>query len=596
MGKPSAPELRTELITGADALFERRPGDDAFPGDDEATSEDVGVDPFDEKTQGPEVEPDDPLGSFDGLARPVPDPADTTYRMTIEASDAPTPLEQAAVHLDADATRALPDVPVGPPTAPRRGSTRSRVVGEPWGPFRILGRIGEGGMAEVHFAAWCRPDGQEQPCVVKRIRARQARDAELLRMFHEEARVGALLDHPNIVRQLDTGLYDGVPYIALELVDGMSAAHLDLLAAPETIPVAVVLDIGLGVARALAYAQDAPGPGGAPLALVHRDLSPHNVLLSRAGAVKLADFGIARFTGRGMQTQFGLPKGKVPYMAPEQLRLGELDARADLYALGVVLVELLSGEPLNPDGVLFVEDQTDKVTERLAARRVVEPRLVELLVALTAIDRARRPAGPAAVVAALEVLRSARSGEPGLSAYLAASVLSRVPPIHDAGFAALLERIESALEPGAARSAPPLADAAAAMSITAELDAPVVPSDWEDESGEAEAGGAPAVFPTTMGVLLEDLRERQGGRTVLRAPSRTRQAEAEAVVALLAQLGAAGPATAATGGTPSPDPAPLEPAPGSAGSPPARRLEPWIAGLIGLLVAAGIAAAATWLR
>ncbi len=460
MGKPSAPELRTELITGADALFERRPGDDAFPGDDEATSEDVGVDPFDEKTQGPEVEPDDPLGSFDGLARPVPDPADTTYRMTIEASDAPTPLEQAAVHLDADATRALPDVPVGPPTAPRRGSTRSRVVGEPWGPFRILGRIGEGGMAEVHFAAWCRPDGQEQPCVVKRIRARQARDAELLRMFHEEARVGALLDHPNIVRQLDTGLYDGVPYIALELVDGMSAAHLDLLAAPETIPVAVVLDIGLGVARALAYAQDAPGPGGAPLALVHRDLSPHNVLLSRAGAVKLADFGIARFTGRGMQTQFGLPKGKVPYMAPEQLRLGELDARADLYALGVVLVELLSGEPLNPDGVLFVEDQTDKVTERLAARRVVEPRLVELLVALTAIDRARRPAGPAAVVAALEVLRSARSGEPGLSAYLAASVLSRVPPIHDAGFAALLERIESALEPGAARSAPPLADAA----------------------------------------------------------------------------------------------------------------------------------------
>lgn len=127
------------------------------------------------------------------------------------------------------------------------------------------------------------------------------------------------------------------------------------------------------------------------------------------------------------------------------------------------------------------------------------------------------------------------------------------------------------------------------MSTTAELDAPVVPSDWEDESGEGAAEGAPAVFPTTMGVLLEDLRERQSGRTVLRAPSRGRRSEDEAVVALLSRLGTAGSASA----PPTPAAAPVASEPSSAA---VRRLEPWIAGLIGLIVAAGIAAAATWLR
>ncbi len=209
------------------------------------------------------------------------------------------------------------------------------------GKYLLLDRLGAGGMAEVFRARYCPEGGFERTVAVKRVLPAYAQDPEFVRLFREEARLGALLNHPNIVQVLDVGSHQGSYYLAMEFVDGVP---LDaLLRQQGALPLPVVTYLGLQLAAALDYAHHRTSPSGEPLKLVHRDLNPPNVLVSRIGEVKLSDFGIARAADRVRVTQTGMVRGKASYMSPEQAANGEIDARTDLFALGLTLWEALTG-------------------------------------------------------------------------------------------------------------------------------------------------------------------------------------------------------------------------------------------------------------
>jgi serine/threonine-protein kinase len=217
-----------------------------------------------------------------------------------------------------------------------------------FGPYELIERVASGGMAEVYVARRQGPHGFHKTVAVKRILPQLAQDPEFVAMFVDEARVAATLSHPNIVHVFDFGEQAGELYMAMEYVRGTNAARLVRRAAGrgEVIPLDVCLHIVLSVLRGLAYAHGAKDEAGQLLRLVHRDVSPGNVLVDDSGAVKLTDFGIARAANFERRTAVGHLKGKLGYMSPEQVLGFELDARSDLFTLGIVLAELLTLRPL----------------------------------------------------------------------------------------------------------------------------------------------------------------------------------------------------------------------------------------------------------
>ena len=211
-------------------------------------------------------------------------------------------------------------------------------------------------MAEVHEASLDGHDGFVRKVALKRVRPELARDPELVRMFSDEARLASHLHHANLVAVLDYGVHEGVPFQALELVVGASLEALQLRCAGDglAIPEELALHVAREIAHGLAYAHRAKDESGRALGLVHRDVSPANVLVSEAGDVKLADFGIAFAKKREVETAHGVLRGKPSYMAPEQATKGTLDARTDVFALGCTLHFALTGRsPLEGDAVLM---------------------------------------------------------------------------------------------------------------------------------------------------------------------------------------------------------------------------------------------------
>ena len=216
------------------------------------------------------------------------------------------------------------------------------------GPYLLGERLGLGGMAEVFVATRPGPHGFNKRFAVKRILPELARDARFVAMFCDEARICAGLSHPNIVQVVDFGESDGEVFMALEYVDGVSLARLlrAVAAARRRFPVPVALFIAHEVLRALDFAHSAHDDQGRSLGIVHRDVSPGNVLIGRAGEVKLGDFGILLSAFVDRRTYPGELKGKVGYMSPEQAMGGAVDRRSDLFALGIVLAEMLLARPL----------------------------------------------------------------------------------------------------------------------------------------------------------------------------------------------------------------------------------------------------------
>lgn len=210
--------------------------------------------------------------------------------------------------------------------------------------YRIGRRIGGGGMAEVFEAEAVGERGFSRRVALKRLRE-ELLDEGSVRSFVDEATIASRLHHANIVSVLDFGLSDGRPFIVMELVDGVDLSELENLAQLRRRPLSpeLALHVGVEVCRALDHAHRAT-EGGRPLGIVHRDVSPENILIGYNGEVKLADFGIAFAHERLEATRVGVVKGKLEFLAPEQLRMGEVDGRADLFSLGIVLHRLLTAE------------------------------------------------------------------------------------------------------------------------------------------------------------------------------------------------------------------------------------------------------------
>jgi serine/threonine-protein kinase len=228
------------------------------------------------------------------------------------------------------------------------GSSRGDDTVKRLGRYQIIGRLATGGMAEVYLALSGELPGFRTLVVVKRILPHLASNAQFIRMFLDEARLAALLDHPNIVRIIEVG-HDGEDYfLVMELVQGKPLSAVLRKAAREHRPPGAALTSFLisQAAHGLAYAHTLTDGDNRPLGVVHRDVSPQNVLISFEGAVKMIDFGVARAFGRVAHTSPGGLKGKIDYMSPEQASAEEVDHRADVFALGVVLWEALTGRRL----------------------------------------------------------------------------------------------------------------------------------------------------------------------------------------------------------------------------------------------------------
>ncbi|HEY4221958.1 MAG TPA: serine/threonine-protein kinase, partial [Myxococcota bacterium] len=186
-----------------------------------------------------------------------------------------------------------------------------------FGRYLLDERIGAGGMAEVYRARLSGEGGFEKVVCIKRILPHLAKDPAFAAMFRDEAAIAARLQHGNIVQIFDFGEVDGSLFIAMEYVEGLSLAKLlqIVVRRGEQLPIAAVLRIGVDVCKGLKHAHVA-AHNGKPLGIVHRDVTPHNILLSKDGDVKVADFGVARADGRRTHTKTGVIKGKLQYMAP----------------------------------------------------------------------------------------------------------------------------------------------------------------------------------------------------------------------------------------------------------------------------------------
>ncbi|HEY8427853.1 MAG TPA: serine/threonine-protein kinase [Sandaracinaceae bacterium] len=216
---------------------------------------------------------------------------------------------------------------------------------EVFGRYELVERIGVGGMAEVFKAVQRGVAGFERVVAIKRILPSIAADPEIVRMFIEEAKLAVQLSHAGIAQVFDLGRVGDAYFIAMEYVEGASLLALweRWTARGARLPLAAVCHIVSQVADALHYAHFAQDGAGRPLGIIHRDVSPGNVLISLGGEVKVIDFGLAKAENRVSQTGDGIVKGKLAYLSPEQAHGRPIDRRSDIFSLGVCAWELLTG-------------------------------------------------------------------------------------------------------------------------------------------------------------------------------------------------------------------------------------------------------------
>jgi serine/threonine protein kinase len=273
-------------------------------------------------------------------------------------------------------------------------------------PYTHLCHLAQGGMGTVSLAL--RREGDFQRIyALKRLHPLVRDDAELRAMFLDEARIAGIIRHPNVVSVLDMGEDAEGPFLVMDYVDGLNLAQLivDAKKQGELLPIQVAVRVALAVARGLHAAHEQVDHDGRPLAIVHRDLSPQNVLIGYAGTVSITDFGIAKALGRSAKTSTGVLKGKISYMSPEQLRFEEPDRRSDLFALGVILFEMLSGKRLYPHK--GGNDVPRRILHEAPPdigefRPEVPPELVQLIFRLLAKSPDARPKSAAVAAQQLE--------------------------------------------------------------------------------------------------------------------------------------------------------------------------------------------------
>ncbi len=273
----------------------------------------------------------------------------------------------------------------------------------PFGRYQLLEPLARGGMAEVFLARSVGLEGFEKRLVIKRILPDLARNPRFVSLFIHEAKLSVALTHPNIVQVFELGKVDDDPYLAMEYIHGADLTHVlrALRRDDRRIPVAIAAAIGAAIARGLAYAHARRTPDGVPLHIIHRDVSPHNVMVSFEGEVKLVDFGIARLAATpetegldpGAKPTADPPRGgKFAYMSPEQARGERLDGRSDLYAVGIVVYEMLAGRRLyegSPEEKLRALT-SGQLPDLLALNPDVPQALVDIIHKALSLDREAR--------------------------------------------------------------------------------------------------------------------------------------------------------------------------------------------------------------
>ena len=245
-------------------------------------------------------------------------------------------------------------------------------MGQQFGKFQLLKKIATGGMAEIHLAKQRGMEGFEKLVVIKMILPHLANNQEFVQMFLDEARIAARLNHPNIVQIFDLGRAGGTYFIAMEYIQGENLRTIAKTArkAGKPLPLGHIVKIMSQACEGLYYAHTKQDTSGKPLNIVHRDISPQNILVSFDGVTKLVDFGIAKAATQVQETRSGVLKGKYAYMSPEQCLGRPVDARSDIFATGIVLWELATGTRL------YRMSSELMILKEITEGRVVPPREV----------------------------------------------------------------------------------------------------------------------------------------------------------------------------------------------------------------------------
>jgi hypothetical protein len=323
---------------------------------------------------------------------------------------------------------------------PRSGSTTT------FGRYLLLDLLGEGGMAQVFTAVTFGAEGFRRTFVVKRLRAELSRDPAVVAQFIDEAKLGSTLVHSNVIPVFDFGKVGDEYYLAQEYILGRDMGRVTARAIERQRPasVATILYMTAQTLLALEYAHSKLGDGGRPMGIVHRDVSPSNVLLSARGEVKLFDFGIVKAEGRVTKTQHGVVKGNVSFMSPEQARGTNVDGRADLFSLGLVIFYCLTGEVLYRGETtyeLLVKAATGPGPEELARIAALPASSAAIVGKALEVDPAKRYQTAAEFAAA--VLPHTAGGAAAAAAMMAA-LFSDDFRAEEARFAAALPQGEGA--------------------------------------------------------------------------------------------------------------------------------------------------------
>ncbi|HRC56376.1 MAG TPA: serine/threonine-protein kinase, partial [Kofleriaceae bacterium] len=238
-----------------------------------------------------------------------------------------------------------------------------------FGPYRLVRQVAVGGMAEIHLAKAKGIAGFEKYVALKMIHPNFAEDEQFIDMLVDEAKIAVQLTHHNIAQTFDLGRVGDTYYISMEYVDGADLYKVLRRASEQDIefPLDVCAFIAKEIASGLDYAHRKRDVTGQQLGIVHRDVSPQNVLLSYAGEVKLVDFGIAKATMKVKQTAAGVIKGKYYYMSPEQSSGGNVDSRSDIFSAGIVLYEMMTGQ------MLYLEEDLHRLLSMVRRADIASP-------------------------------------------------------------------------------------------------------------------------------------------------------------------------------------------------------------------------------
>lgn len=311
--------------------------------------------------------------------------------------------------------------PPSPPTPEAAAPT-----GTPFGQYELIEHIATGGMAEVYKARMKGLEGFQKIVAIKRILPHLTDNDEFVTMFIDEAKLAAQLQHPNIIHIYDLGKIDRSYYIAMEFIDGLDLRTIlqKLQAKGERFPLPLALYVGARLADALDYAHRKRDFKGQAMALVHRDVSPQNVLISYEGDIKLCDFGIAKAASKASHTRAGALKGKLQYMSPEQAWGKDLDHRSDIFSLGLVLYEMITGRKA------FTGDSELSILEQVRSPKILPPRELDPSippeverVLLKALQPAREERYQSAADMASDLESAMRAFEPAPSAAMLSAFL-----------------------------------------------------------------------------------------------------------------------------------------------------------------------------